>query len=153
MVGPPSFRVKSGRVVFYFGELNMRRLLLFILPILIIVTIAFIGFGIFQVRSEETRLLDELMRKAKAVAESMELSVKHALESNNIRDARWLVEKFQKRERSQGCVIYDKDGDIIAITDRFSEWKDMPKAYIQDAITNNSARGVIEQFKDYSVYS
>ncbi len=131
----------------------MRRALLFILPILIIVTLAFIGFGIFQVRSEEARFLDDLMRKARAVAESMELSVKHALENNNIRDARWLVEKFQKRERSQGCVIYDKDGSIIAITDRFSGWKDRDKAYIKNALANKSARGAIEKFKDYSVYS
>src|SRR3990167_6782717 len=131
----------------------MKRILLFILPILIIVTIALIGFGIFQVRSEETKLLDDLMRKARAVAESMELSVKHALENNNIRDAKWLVEKFQKRKRSQGCVIYDKDGNVMAITDRFSEWRDREKPYIKDAIANKGKRGAIEQFKDYSVYS
>ncbi len=131
----------------------MRRILLFVLPVLIIVTVAFIGFGIFQVRSEEARLMDDLMRKAKAVAESMELSVKSALVNNNTRDARWLVEKFQKRERSQGCVIYDKDGNVVAITDRFSEWKDRDKPYIKDALANKNARGVIEQFKDYSVYS
>lgn len=131
----------------------MKRILLFILPILIIVTMAFIGFGIFQVRSEEARLLEELMRKAKAVAESMELSVKHALENNNIRDAIWLVEKFQKRERAQGCVIYDKDGNIMAITERFSKWKDISKPYIKDTIANKTGRGAIEQFKDYSVYS
>jgi len=131
----------------------MRRLLLFILPILIIVTLAFIGFGIFQVKSEEAKLLDDLMRKARAVAESMELSVKHALENNNMRDARWLVEKFQKRERSQGCVIYGKDGNVVAITDRYSEWKDREKPYIKDALANKAARGEIEKFKDYSVYS
>jgi trehalose-6-phosphate synthase/HAMP domain-containing protein len=131
----------------------MKRILLFILPILIIVTMAFIGFGIFQVRSEETRLLDELTRKAKAVAESMELSVKHALANNNIRDAKWLVEKFQKRERSQGCVIYDKDANIVAITDRFSEWKGRPKPYVKEAIDNKAARGAIERFRDYSFYS
>lgn len=153
MVGPPSFRVKSGRVVFYFGELIMRRLLLFILPILIIVTIAFTGFGIFQVRSEEARLLDDLMRKAKAVAESMDLSVKHVLENNNIRDARWLVEKFEKRERFQGCAIYDKDGNVMAITDRFSDWKDKDKPYLEEAIASKKARGAIEKFKDYRVYS
>jgi trehalose-6-phosphate synthase/HAMP domain-containing protein len=151
MVGPPSD--KDQMEVFSFGELAMRRLLLFILPILIIVTIAFIGFGIFQVKSEEAKLLDDLMRKARAVAESLELSVKHALESNNIRDARWLVEKFQKRERTQGCVIYDKDGNVVAITDRFSEWKDREKPYIKDALTNKNPRGEIEKFKDYSVYS
>jgi len=131
----------------------MRRLLLFILPILIIVTIAFIGFGIFQVRFEEAKLLDELMRKARAVAESMELSMQHALVTNNIRDARWLVEKFQKRERSQGCVIYDKDGNVIAITDRFSEWRNRAKPYIKDVIANKRERGELEQFKDYSIYS
>lgn len=131
----------------------MRRLLLFILPILLIVTVAFIGFGIFQVRSEEARLMDDLMRKARIVAESMELSVKHVLVNSNIHDAKWLVEKFQRRERSQGCVIYDKDGNVMAITDRFSEWKHRPKPYIKDAITNKSVRGNIEQFKDYSVYS
>ncbi len=131
----------------------MRRLLLFILPILIIVTVAFIGFGIFQVKFEEAKLLDDLMRKAKAVAESMELSVKHALENNRVGDAKWLVEKFQKRERSQGCVIYDKEGNVVAITDRFSEWKDRPKPYIKEAIANKNTRGAIEQFKDYSVYS
>lgn len=131
----------------------MRRLLLFILPILIIVTIAFIGFGIFQVRSEETKLLDDLMRKARAVAESLELSVKHALEDNNIRDARWLVEKFQKRERSQGCVIYDKSGNVVVITDRFSDWANREKPYIKEALANKAPRGEIEKFKDYSVYS
>lgn len=126
---------------------------MFILPILIIVTIAFMGFGIFQVKSEEARLLDDLMRKAKAVAESMELSVKHVLEGNNIRDARWLVEKFEKRERFQGCAIYDKDGNIMAITDRFSDWKDKDKSYLREVIASKTFRGNIEKFKDYRVYS
>jgi hypothetical protein len=119
----------------------MKRILLFILPILIIITIALIGFGIFQVKSEEAKLLDDLMRKAKAVAESMELSVKHALVNNNIRDARRLVEKFQKRERLQGCVIYDKDGNVMAITDRFSEWKDKPRPYLKETIAGKNSRG------------
>ncbi len=131
----------------------MKRILLFILPILLIVTMAFIGFGIFQVRSEESRLLDEITRKARAVAESMELSMRHALVNSNIRDARWLVEKFQKRERSQGCVIYDKDGNVMAITDKFSGWKDVARPYIKEAIANKAAHGSIEQFKDYSIYS
>lgn len=131
----------------------MRRLLLFILPVLIIVTLGFVGFGIFQVKGEEYRLLDDLMRKAKAVAEGMELSVKHALEANNIRDAKWLVQRFERRERFQGCAIYDKDGKIMAITDRFSDWKDKERPYLQEVVETKRARGEIEKFKDYSVYS
>src|SRR3989339_817678 len=98
----------------------MRRILLFILPILIVVSMGFSIFGIFQVRLEETRLLDELGRKARAVAESMELSAKHILENEDIRNANRLVEKFQKRERLQGCVLYDKAGKMFSVTERFA---------------------------------
>jgi len=62
----------------------MRRVLLFILPILIIVSVAFTLFGFFQARLEEEKLTDDLKRKARTVAESMELSVKHVLLGNDL---------------------------------------------------------------------
>jgi alpha,alpha-trehalose-phosphate synthase [UDP-forming] len=131
----------------------MRRILLLILPILIIVALVLTAFGIFQVRYEEAKLLDEIAHKAKAVAESMELSVRHALVNNDVRDARRIVERFQKRERLQGCVIYDKDGNVLAITERFSDWKAKDKPYVLESIKTKSARGAIERFKQYTVYS
>src|SRR3989338_11287502 len=131
----------------------MKKVLLFILPILIIVSIAFTIFGILQVRFEEEKLIDDLKRKAKAVAESMELSAKQILENKDLRNAGRLVEKFQKRERLQGCVIYDKEGNIFAITDRFSDWKDKERPYVTEIITTKNQRGSIEKFKEYSVYS
>ena len=131
----------------------MKKVLLFILPILIIVSIAFTIFGILQVRFEEEKLIDDLKRKAKAVAESMELSAKQILENKDFRNASRLVEKFQKRERLQGCVIYDKEGNIFAITDRFSDWKDKERPYVAEIVTTKNPRGSIEKFKEYSVYS
>ena len=131
----------------------MRRVLLFILPILIIVSVAFTLFGFFQVRFEEEKLIDDLKRKARSVAESMELSVKHVLLGNDLKNANYLAEKFETRERLQGCVIYDKDGNIIALTKRFADWKEKDKPYIQDIITNKVPRGELEKFKDYQVYS
>lgn len=131
----------------------MKRLLLFILPILIIVSVAFTIFGTFQVRFEEEKLIDDLKRKAKSVAESMDVSVKIVLLNNDLKTANYLVEKFEARERLQGCVIYDKEGKIIAITKRFADWKDKDKSYINDVLATNTARGEIEKFKDYSVYS
>ena len=131
----------------------MRRVLLFILPILIIVSVAFTLFGFFQVRFEEEKLMDDLKRKAKSVAESMELSVQHVLSANDLRNANYLAEKFETRERLQGCAIYDKDGNIIALTKRFGDWKEKDKPYIKDIIENKAPRGEIEKFKDYQVYS
>ncbi len=131
----------------------MKRILLFILPILIIVSATLTIFGVIQVRFEEEKLIDDLKRKARTVAESMELSVRHLLETGNLYSANYLVERFEARERLQGCSIYDKEGHILAITRRFADWKEKAKPYLQDVLATRTPRGEIEQFKDYSVYS
>ena len=131
----------------------MKKFLLFILPIVTVVTITFTVFGIFQVRFEAEKLTDDLQRKAKAVAEGMELSAHQVLSNKDVSNARRLVEKFQKRERLQGCVIYDKMGEILAVTDRFSDWQSKDKPYLKEVLENKAPRGSLESFKQYSVYS
>ena len=76
----------------------MKRLLLFSLPVLIIISVIFAFFGFFQARSVQERLIDEVKRKAKAVAESMELSAGQILATRDIRKAQRLIEKFETRE-------------------------------------------------------
>ncbi|MFH1093158.1 MAG: hypothetical protein V1739_03255 [Candidatus Omnitrophota bacterium] len=131
----------------------MKRMFLFIFPILIVVAAAFTLFGYFQVRPEESKLIDDLMRKSKHVAESMELSARDVFVSKNIRDANYLVEKFETRERLQGCVLYDKDGEIIVITKRFKDLAEKEKPYLQNLISRKNPRGKLEKFKRYTVYS
>ncbi|MEW6102944.1 MAG: trehalose-6-phosphate synthase [bacterium] len=131
----------------------MKRILLFILPILLIVAIGFTIFGIMQVRFTQEKLMDDLQKKAKAIDETLEFSARTFLINNDLRSINRLVESFQKRERLQGCVIYDKDGEVLAITDRISDYKDKPKPYITEVLTNKTARGALEDFRESSVYS
>ena len=131
----------------------MRRIFLFILPILIVVAAAFTLFGYFQVRHEESKLIDDLKRKSKHIAESMELSARGVFVTKDMRNANYLAEKFETRERLQGCVLYDKDGNILAITKRFSDWKEKDKPYLKDLLLNKTPRGELEKFKEYTVYS
>ena len=131
----------------------MKRILLFVLPILIIVSVALTLFGFFQVRFEEEKLIDDLKRKSKSIAESMELSVKHVLLVNDLKNANYLAEKFETRQRLQGCVIYNREGNIIAITKRFADWKEKDKAYLKDILADKAPRGELEKFKEYEVYS
>ncbi|MFA5096675.1 MAG: trehalose-6-phosphate synthase, partial [Candidatus Omnitrophota bacterium] len=131
----------------------MKRLLLFILPILIIVAIVFTVSGIMQARFTEDRLMDDLQRKAKTVDESLEVSARYILINKDLRSANRLVESFQRRERLQGCVIYDNEGNILAITKRLADWKDKDKPYLSDILANKAPRGALENFKEYSVYS
>ena len=131
----------------------MKRIFLFIFPILIVVAAAFTLFGYFQVRVEENRLMDDLKRKSKHIAESMELSARGVFIAKDMRNANYLAEKFETRERLQGCVLYDKDGNIIAITKRFNDWKEKDKPYIKDLLSSKTPRGEMEKFKEYTVYS
>lgn len=131
----------------------MRRVLLFILPILIIASLVFTVFGIMQVRFTEDKLMDDLGRNARTVAESIEFSAHYILQNNDLRAANRLVESFQKRERLQGCVIYDKEGKILSITQRISDWKEKDRPYIKDILSTKSPRAAIEKFREYSVYS
>ncbi|KJJ85007.1 membrane or secreted protein [Candidatus Omnitrophus magneticus] len=131
----------------------MRRIFLFILPILIVIAAAFTIFGYFQVRFEEGKLFDDMKRKSKHIAESMELSARVVFVAKDMRNANYLVEKFETRERLQGCVLYDKDGNIIAITKRFNDWKEKDKPYVKDLLSNKTDRGELEKFKGYTVYS
>ncbi|MFA5780565.1 MAG: trehalose-6-phosphate synthase [Elusimicrobiota bacterium] len=131
----------------------MKRIILFVLPILIVISIVFAIFGVFQVRFEKEKLIDDLKRKANQVAESMELSVKNILLKDDIKGANYIVNKFEIRERLQGCVIYNKSGQVMAITKRFADWKEKEKPYLKDVLDNKITRGEIEKFKEYSVYS
>lgn len=131
----------------------MKRILLFVLPILIIVTLGFTVSGIMQVRFTEGKLRDDLQRKARTVAESIEFSAKYILINNDLKSANRLVESFQKRERLQGCVIYDRDGQILSITERISDWAEKDKLYLKDVLTTKTPRSTIEKFREYSVYS
>jgi len=130
----------------------MKRMLLLILPILIIVTIAFTIFGVIQVRFEEERFMDDLRIKARSIFESIDWAVKDIILSNDLKRAKKLAESFQKRERLQGCIIYGKDGNIMAITERISAWS-QKSPYLEEILLTKTPRGAMEKFNDYSVYT
>lgn len=131
----------------------MKKILLLILPILVIVSVAFTVFGILQVRFENEKLTDDLQRKSKNIAESMELSVRHVLETSDIKNANYLVEKFESRDHLQGCAIYDKEGKIVAITGRFSDWINQNQSRIIASLADTLPGGEKAHFKEDPVYS
>ena len=129
----------------------MRRvLLIFVLPLLIIVSVVFTVFGVVQVRIQEKKQMDELQRKAKSVAESIEISARYVLVNHDLATATRMVELFQKRDRLQGCAIYDANANIVAITERFAEWK---RSDVKDIVTKNILQSSFQKFEPYYVYS
>ena len=135
------------------GNPYMKRALIIVLPLLIVISTVFLAFGVIHARMQRNRLLDEVKRKAKAVAESTELFASYALKNKDLKSAYKIVDRFQKRERLQGCVLYDTEGKIIAITERYNDWKDKERPYISELIVDHETRGEIEKFGQDKVYS
>jgi alpha,alpha-trehalose-phosphate synthase [UDP-forming] len=131
----------------------MKRILLFVLPILMIVTIVFIAFGVVQVRYEESKYMDDLHRKAQQVAEYVGYKAIDVFESNDIKVAARLVESFQNRERQQGCALYNTEGRTMAITEKFADWKQEDPAFLKKIIADKTPRSALRKFKDHSFYT
>lgn len=130
----------------------MKRFLLLVLPMLILIVAGFTLFGMIQGSFEQQKLMDDLSRKASAVAESAELSVLHILQANDLQTAKTLVESFQKRERMQGCIIYNHKGKVIAVTKRLAGWDTVDRPYLKDVLEKGKVENGIEKFNEYTVY-
>ena len=130
----------------------MKRLLLYILPLLFLVAAGMTVFGVLQIRSEQEKLEMELQRKARAVAEGVEMSARHALEAKNLGAAQALVETFQNRERFQGCVIYDESLKPLAVTARLGDWGPGATNWLGGVLSSKRAQSTTEPFGDSDAY-
>lgn len=130
----------------------MKRVLLFLLPILVLVSLIFAAIGMFQARALEKSLMEEIKLKASTIADSLDISAAHILVSEDKKRAKRLVERFEAREL-QGCVLYDDKGGIVAITRRIAEWQKRDLLAVQKAIQTRTAHGDTVNFNNYSAYS
>ena len=64
------------------------------------------------------RLQDELERRSRLLAESLQESVQPAIETDTLANLQRLVEKFGNRERISGLAIYDAKGKTLAATEK-----------------------------------
>ncbi len=131
----------------------MKRLLLLTLPVIILLTGIITLFGIFQARFQEEKLLDDLKRRTKAIAESSEITARIALINNDKKTLKDLCESFQKRDRFQGCVIYDKKGKIVALTERVKDFKkDYSVEETKKIINNGEVKDFFSKYETNQFY-
>ena len=69
----------------------------------------------FNVEQERSRLNDEMERRSRLLAESLQESVQPAIQAGSSTNLQRLVEKFGNRERVTGVAIYDAKGHALAV--------------------------------------
>ncbi|MFA5076115.1 MAG: trehalose-6-phosphate synthase [Patescibacteria group bacterium] len=92
----------------------MRQFFASIIAVVIIVSLVVLGFTFWQVRQQQTSLVDDLQRRTTLLADSLKESIKPSYLSNTTATLQDLLDKFVGRERLLGLVVYDNKGDLFA---------------------------------------
>jgi len=131
----------------------MKRLFLLLLPVLIFVFTALAGLTYLQDRLERARLLDELHRKAKAIAESSEDMIAVAVISGNTRPIRRFAESFEKRERPQGAYISISGTGKSVSNKKAQKWEKLLADRSKSAFGLGKAVSSTDYFENTHIYS
>ncbi len=92
----------------------MRITLRIILSIFVVISGLVILFTLIQVQQEKERLTIDLELRASLLGESLKESIEPLVESERFDRLRKFVEKFGRRERLAGVVVYDAQDKMLA---------------------------------------
>jgi trehalose-6-phosphate synthase len=112
----PDWLNSAGRAMILAMRITVR---LLISLIVVIVSLAS-GSAYLQVRQEREHLRQDLDRRSRLLAQSLQEVVEPLLNEDPSKNLRRVVEKFGNRERLVGVAVYDLQGAPIAVTGRLA---------------------------------
>ena len=130
----------------------MRITLRLILVLIVGITVVSLLFAYFQVAAIRGALRNDLDRRASLLAESLEEAVVPLLVSDQRDELQRLVERFGNREHLAGVVVYDRDGNVLAITAGLGAQLKTRPAVIPQVISGGLDRGQNLQLGNSDMY-
>lgn len=95
-----------------------------------------------QVRSEKRGLRADLERRAEILAESLQEIVEPAMERGSREQLRHIVERFGNRERLEGVIVYDKEGEALVESSNLRSRFEVPP--VPRSVANGQQDGLSE---------
>ncbi|MDD5657791.1 MAG: trehalose-6-phosphate synthase [Elusimicrobia bacterium] len=112
---------------------------------LIVVVASVAAFSaFFQVRQERLRQQEDIERRSRLLAQSLQESVEPLIEKGAVKSLQRLVEKFGNRERLAGVAVYDVHGAALAITASLASALSQPPRAILEALSAGEDSGEFE---------
>jgi len=122
----------------------------------LVVTVAVVAAisAYFHVQQERSRLKDELERRARLLAESLQESLVPAIQTGLTGNLQGLVEKFGNRERVKGMAVYDAKGKALAVTETLALSVGAVSGLVTDALERSIDVSTVEDLggKQMHVY-
>ena len=82
--------------------------------LVVVIAVAASSFSFWQAREEESRLKNELERRASVIADSLKESIEPLLLNTSPESLKRIVNKFSNRERLIGVSVFGLEGDLLA---------------------------------------
>src|ERR1700691_3105225 len=87
-----------------------------IVSLIVGITIVSLGFSYYEVVGEKRVLRSDLERRAEVLGESVAGNVEKSWEGGSTHGLQRLVQRFGNREHLVGVAVYDRRGNVVAIT-------------------------------------
>ena len=113
----------------------MRTTLKIVVPLAVSVLSVSLLYGSYQVQKERRNLRNDLSQRSAALAESLQESLETAPGRSTERALSRILERYGQREHLLGAVVYDKSGDMVAITPGLS-----PTFVLQPVVAARAAK-------------
>ena len=124
--------------------------------LVLVIAVAAVGFSFWQANQEESRLKNELERRASVIADSLKESIEPLLSKNSPESLKRIVNKFSNRERLLGVSVFDFQGNLlVASVDLEAYLKEPPKALktsLQEVERLNSEYGEFTSLIDKPIH-
>jgi trehalose 6-phosphate synthase len=87
-----------------------------IVSLIVGITVVSLGFSYYEVVGEKSVLRSDLERRAEVLGESVAGNVEKAWDGGSTHGLQRLVQRFGNREHLLGVAVYDRRGNVVAIT-------------------------------------
>jgi trehalose 6-phosphate synthase len=107
-----------------------------------------LAFAYFQTRAETRGLDRELERHALVLADTLAKSAEPLVAARSYGELQRQVERFKDRQQLAGIAVYNKTGDVLAISSGMAPRLEQKPALVMDAIQDGSVHSEFRKLGD-----
>jgi len=112
-----------------------------IVSLIVGITLVSLSFSYYEALGEKRALSRDLERRAEVLGESLAGNVERDLEKDSAQDLQRIVRNFGNREHLSGLAIYDRQGDLLAVTPELASTLAIVPSVMSQALRDNRGTG------------
>lgn len=123
-----------------------------IVYLVVVMAVAAGSFAYIQVHEENARQQEDLEKRSRLFADSLEETVVALLEKKSFPNLKKLVERFGNRERLSGLAVYDENGTVMTMTTSLSPLPLVTPKEVIDALERDTAIDKFDSMANKGIY-